>query len=66
MPYPVANLIEDRPVPVSIDGDEPVVNALGLMIENDFSQLPVTDMDGHPLGMVSYEGILRAVRNFKI
>jgi CBS domain-containing protein len=65
MPYPVKHLIERRPLPVSVKREEPITKALGLMIKHDFSQLPVVDSDNHPLGMISYESILRAVSNFR-
>ena len=65
MPYSVSHLIEGRPDPVTTKRNEPVSKALSQMIEYDFSQLPVVDEDGTPLGMVTYEGILRGIRNFK-
>jgi len=64
MPYPVEHLIEERLSPTVIKRDEPVSKALSLMIEHDFSQLPVVDDENKPIGMVSYESILRGVRNF--
>lgn len=65
MPYPVESLIQDRREPVVVNRDAPVSHALDLMTENDFSQLPVVDAEGHPYGLVTYEGILRGLRNFK-
>jgi CBS domain-containing protein len=65
MPFSVEHLIEGRPSPVIITPDEPVSKALGMMIEYDFSQLPVTDAEQRPVGMVTYEGILRGIRNFQ-
>ena len=65
MPYPVKHLIEGRPLPVTIKRDETVTEALNLMIKHDFSQLPVVDSNNHPIGMVTHERILRAVRNFR-
>jgi CBS domain-containing protein len=41
-----------------------ITTALDLMIEQDFSQLPVVDEKGTLLGMITYESILRAVRSF--
>lgn len=64
MPYPVQNLIEDRGEPVSVHPNDTVGTALRLMIEHDFSQLPVIDNSKKPLGMVTNESILRALANF--
>jgi len=55
-------------MPIFIFKDEPVSKALALMIEYDYSQLPVIVIeDGYhiPEGMITYEGILRGIRNFK-
>ena len=65
MTYTVADLIKGRPDPVTTQREESVLKALSLMIEHDFSQLPVVGPDFRPLGMVSYEGILRGIRNFR-
>lgn len=64
MPFLVEHLIEGKPLPVTAQQDDPIANVLSRMLENDFSQLPVVDGE-IPLGMVTYEGILRGVRNFK-
>jgi CBS domain-containing protein len=66
MPYQVKNLLEDRGLPVSVHLDEPISVALAQMIEHDYSQLPVVDSNNFPLGMVTYESILRTIRNFDI
>lgn len=65
MPYPVSNLIESRGEPLSVNKDDMVVKAISAMLEHDYSQLPVVDDENHPLGMITYESILRAIRNFK-
>jgi len=62
MPYPVSNLIEDRGIPVSVKKSDPVSKALSTMLENDYSQLPVLDDQGHIRGMVTYKNILRALK----
>ncbi|HLO28289.1 MAG TPA: DUF4268 domain-containing protein [Anaerolineales bacterium] len=67
MPYQVQQIIEGKGIPVCVTRDDSVSNALTLMIEHDFSQLPVTkkeDIFDVPEGMITYEGILRGVRNF--
>lgn len=68
MPYPVQHIIEGKGQPICIGKDAPVSKALALMIEHDFSQLPIVKNSGGsivPEGMINYEGILRGVRNFK-
>jgi hypothetical protein len=64
MPYPVENLIEGRGKPTTVRPNESAQEALALMIERDFSQLPVVDAANKPLGMITYESILRALSNF--
>mgnify|MGYP006294376383 FL=1 len=65
MPYPVSNLIEGRGEPLTVKRDDRVAKALSTMLEHDYSQLPVVDEENHPVGMITYESILRAIRNFK-
>jgi CBS domain-containing protein len=64
MPYSVEHLLEDQANVTVIKKTDPISSALDLMIENDFSQLPVVDENGILLGMVTYESILRAARSF--
>ena len=66
MPYTVQQLIEGHQVPVKVAPDEKAPRALELMIENDFSQLPVVDENDKPLGIVTSDSILRALNNFGI
>lgn len=68
MPYQVQQILEGKGYPVCVQKDDPVSKALSLMIEHDYSQLPVVthqdnDLDC-PDGMITYEGILRGIRNF--
>ena len=64
MPYSVEHLIENQKNVISIHKTDQITYALDLMIEHDYSQLPVIDEDGRILGMVTYESILRATRSF--
>ena len=69
MAYQVQQLIEGKGQPLCVTKDELVTNALSQMIEHDFSQLPVIRKEGKskidfPIGMITYEGILRGIRNF--
>lgn len=63
MPFLVKNLIENQLNLVSVKKTDLASDAYSLMIENDFSQLPVIDDEYRPLGMVTYESILRSVKN---
>lgn len=64
MPFSVAQLIEGHSPLVCVNKDELVSHAFSLMIEHDYSQLPVIDDDNQPLGMVTHEGILRGIKHF--
>ncbi len=64
MPYPVENLIEGRGTPTTAHSGDSAQEALALMVEHDFSQLPVIDDASQQLGMITYESILRAMSNF--
>lgn len=66
MPYPVQNLIEGRGEPVCVRPDDAAQEALRLMTEHDFSQLPVVDEDGKPLGLVTHESIARALNHLGV
>ena len=55
MPFPVKHLIENQPNIVTVKKDHTVLDAFQLMIDHDFSQLPVVDDDGFPIGMITYE-----------
>ena len=64
MPYFVERLMEDQGSAFVIQKTDRLTAALDLMIERDFSQLPVVDENRVLLGMVTYESILRAARSF--
>lgn len=66
MPFLVKDLLEGRPKPVGCQIDDPAQDALSLMIEHDYSQLPVVDAKNRPLGMVSSDSLLRALHYFGI
>jgi len=57
MLFPIERLIEGRDPPVCVTLDASVREALSLMVEHDFSQLPVTNRDGILAGMISQETI---------
>jgi len=66
MPFLVKDLIEGRPRPMCCKLDEPAQAALAVMIEHDYSQMPVIDADERPVGMVSSDSIVRALHYFDI
>ncbi|MHB1416589.1 MAG: CBS domain-containing protein [Chloroflexota bacterium] len=59
MLFPLHRLLEGRAAPTCIGRATTVREALGLMIGHDFSQLPVVDAEGHFLGLVTEQTILR-------
>lgn len=67
MPYQVQQLIEGKGQPVTVSKADTLAKALSIMIENDFSQLPVVRKEQGaeiPEGMITYESTIRAIRNF--
>lgn len=64
MPFTVDQLTSGNEKLVTIPHDASVKEALDLMIEHDFNQLPVVDSAGHLRGMVTSESILRALKHF--
>lgn len=66
MPFIVKDLIEGRRDPVTVRPDCSVKMAIDLMIEHDFSQLPVVDNASRPTGMVTNGSIVRALYNFGV
>lgn len=61
MPFTVKDLIGDRGAPVTAKPDESVQDAYARMRENDFSQLPVVEENGQPMGLITHGTILRAL-----
>ena len=68
MPYQVQQIIKGKSAPVCVSKDDSVSQALSIMIEHDFSQLPVVHQEDNfiiPDGLITYESIIRGIRNFK-
>lgn len=63
MPYNVGELIRDRSDIVSIRESNTVTEALSIMIEHDYSQLPVVSEEGRLLGIVNSETIVRFLKS---
>lgn len=66
MPFIAQDLIEGKPKPTTILANEPAQRGLELMIESNFSQLPVVDATYKPVGLVTGDSILRGVANLRI
>ena len=66
MPITVAELLIGRPQPTTVRFDQTGRDAVDLMVEYDYSQIPVVDDNGRPLGMVTSDSILRALRYFGV
>src|SRR5438093_10351726 len=66
MPFTVLDLIQDRPVPVTVSRDDTVQTALKAMINGDYSQLPVVDREGKAKGMITSDSIIRALSHFDL
>lgn len=72
MAYQIYQIIEGKGQPVFVAKDDAVSKALSLMIEHDYSQLPVVIreerakdmMVDSPEGMITNESVLRGIRNF--
>jgi CBS domain-containing protein len=62
MPISVSSLLPNRPAPVHVRADENLHVALALLLDNDFSQLPVVEGD-RPIGMVTKGSILQTLRH---
>lgn len=66
MPFLIDNIIDQQSKIVTITEDDTVKHALDLMIENDYSQLPVIDKNGKLAGIVTYQSIIQAARSFEV
>lgn len=66
MPFPVQELIVGHQKAVTVRREESIQTALDRMTEHDFTQLPVVDDDDKPLGMVTSDSLLRALRTFDV
>lgn len=69
MPYQIEQLLEGKSKVVSVSKEDTILHGLALMLEHDYSQLPVLESNGdfdEVVGMVTYEGIIRGIRNFNM
>jgi CBS domain-containing protein len=73
MAYQIYQIVEGKGPPVSVTKNDSVSTALSLMIEHDYSQLPVVSREDKAKdmvvetaeGMITNESVLRGIRNFK-
>jgi CBS domain-containing protein len=65
MAFSIQNLLETKPKPVCVQQDSSAIEALSIMVDKDYSQLPVIGRDNKPVGIITYESILKAIRTFK-
>lgn len=65
MPFIIQHLIPEKQNLVTVTESDSAQDALLLMIEHDFSQLPVIDATQKLKGMVTSDSILRAVNNLR-
>ena len=68
MPYPVQHLLGEHPKPVYVLPGDPIQKALSLMIEHDYSQLPVVDNydERKPIGLITSDSIVRVLNHFGV
>lgn len=66
MPFTVKDLIAGRPEPITTSRNVSLQDALRIMIDGDFSQLPVVDSDGTAQGMITSDSITRALSHFDL
>lgn len=66
MSFTVQQLIQDKPNPTSVKRSDTAKAALDLMIENDYSQLPIVTDDYEVDGIITSDSIIRALNNFDL
>jgi CBS domain-containing protein len=67
MAIPILHLIQNQPALITISPNESLQNAVAIMIEYDYSQLPVVENGkpyGNPASLVTSNSIARALRIF--
>lgn len=66
MSFTVHQIVGNNQQLVKVRPIDSAESALEQMIEHDFSQLPVVDLDDKPLGVITSDSILRALKHFAI
>lgn len=62
----VDELLQGKPGPVTTRAEESLQKAIELMVQHDYSQLPVVDNAGCPSAILSADSIVRALNNFGV
>lgn len=66
MPFTVQNLIDGRQPPTVARIDQPLHDVLTMMLEHDYSQLPVVDTSNHPIAMITSDSVIRALNTLRV
>ena len=66
MPFTAQDLIEGKSSPLGVQPDNMIQQALEIMVEHDYSQLPIIDKNGLPNGMVTSDSILKGLKTFNL
>ncbi len=64
MPATIGDILKTKPELITTTSDVMLHHILELMIHYDYSQLPVLDSDERPIGIVTSDGIVRALHHF--
>ncbi|MBE2272324.1 MAG: CBS domain-containing protein [Anaerolinea sp.] len=66
MPISAKELIEGRQPPATVKESDLIPRALSIMLEYEYSQLPIVDDTRIPKGLVTADSILKAMDNFGV
>jgi CBS domain-containing protein len=66
MPATIGDILKTKPKLITTMPDVMLHDALELMIQYDYSQLPVLDGEGRPIGIITSDGIVRALHHFGV
>lgn len=62
----VEDLLQGKPAPITTKAEDSLQAALELMVQHDYSQLPVVDSSGKPDAILTADSIARALNNFGV
>lgn len=66
MPTAITDLLRGKPEPVTATPGANIKDVLAEMINHNYSQLPVVDDEGKPIGLITSDSIVRALHNFGV
>ena len=64
MPATIGDILKTKPELITITPEATLYDALELMIRYDYSQLPVLDSEGRPIGIINSDMMVRALHHF--